>query len=234
MRLSIRWGMSLITLAAIAVGLYVVCAAQDKGKSDPHASGQVRLPPGASEVVFCDGCHKAGCPAPHPELVKLTWPANGAVRLGVAGEVTCGTCHPLGFRSRSSAFLARDEKGLCGPCHFGAHALSNAHSLPSSVHCEKCHTSTRMTLAHATPVMVHAMQPSTDTECLRCHYDGPITHPIGVPNTKKKAADLPLTPDGKIGCVTCHVGHDQQDKFGMLLRKDNRRGGLCLSCHDDL
>jgi predicted CXXCH cytochrome family protein len=57
---------------------------------------------------------------------------------------------------------------------------------------------------------------------------------VGVPNKKKKAADLPLSPEGNITCVTCHIGHKQQDRFGMMLRKDNRRGGLCNSCHDDL
>ncbi len=78
------------------------------------------------------------------------------------------------------------------------------------------------------------MKTGIDTECIRCHYDGPVTHPVGIPNTKKQAPDLPLSADGKITCVTCHVGHSQQDRFGMLLRKDNRKGGLCLSCHDDL
>jgi predicted CXXCH cytochrome family protein len=71
-------------------------------------------------------------------------------------------------------------------------------------------------------------------ECLRCHFDGPITHPLGIPNKFKKAPDLPLSSDGNITCVTCHFGHDQQNKYGNLLRKDNKHGGLCLSCHDDL
>lgn len=222
-------------MALLLTGLLLFAAAQGNGAkpgADPHAAGRVALPPGASEVVYCDSCHKTGCPVPHPELVKLTWPASGRVMLGVQGEITCGTCHTRGFRHPADAFLARDQRGLCNNCHYRAHALSNAHT--SSQRCETCHTSPQSVLAHATPVEARTMKTGIDTECIRCHYDGPVTHPVGIPNTKKQAPDLPLSADGKITCVTCHVGHSQQDRFGMLLRKDNRKGGLCLSCHDDL
>jgi predicted CXXCH cytochrome family protein len=78
------------------------------------------------------------------------------------------------------------------------------------------------------------MVASINGECLRCHFDGPITHPVGIKNTKKNAPDLPLGADGTITCVTCHFGHSNQDIHGGLLRKPNKHGELCLSCHDDL
>jgi predicted CXXCH cytochrome family protein len=224
----------LLALPAIGLASALLATAQDARKGDPHAAGSVRLPPGASEVVYCTGCHKSGCPAPHPELVKLTWPAQGRVWLGVVGETTCGTCHAPGFRHAADAFRARDQKTLCGPCHYGAHALSDAHTLPTPVACRSCHALGQAALAHATPEQTRSLITGVDTECMRCHYDGPITHPVGVPNTKKKAPDLPLSADGKMTCNTCHFGHNGDNKFGVLLRKDNRRGGLCLSCHDDL
>jgi len=202
------------------------------GKSDPHAGGKIVVPPGASEVAYCSGCHKQGCPVPHPELVKMDWQASGRVVVGVQGEITCGSCHTRGFRRRSDAFLARDQKGLCYNCHNGAHALSNAHT--SGQKCETCHTKPKDVLAHATPVETRALKAAVDTECMRCHYDGPVSHPVGMANNKKKAPDLPLSADGKITCVTCHIGHNEQNRFGAMLRKDNRRGGLCTSCHDDL
>jgi predicted CXXCH cytochrome family protein len=214
------------------LGLLLAAAQETRVKTDPHADGKVNLPAGASEVAYCNGCHGTGCPVAHPELVKMNWQANGRTVLGVQGEITCGSCHTRGFRHRSDAFLARDQKGLCNNCHFGSHAISNIHT--SSQSCEACHLKSQELLAHATPVETRAMKPGVDSECLRCHYEGPVTHPVGIPNTKKKAPDLPLSSDGKITCVTCHVGHQQQDVFGAMLRKDNRRGGLCLSCHDDL
>jgi predicted CXXCH cytochrome family protein len=233
MRLPQRWTLFGAALAALITGLLLLATAQEPDKkADPHATGKVNLPAGASEVAYCAGCHKTGCPVPHPELVKMTWPAQGRAVLGVQGEITCGSCHTRGFRHRADAFLARNQKGLCGNCHYGAHALSNAHS--SGKRCETCHTKSEAQLAHATPVEVRQLKTAVDSECLRCHYSGPVTHPIGVPNTKKKAPDLPLSADGKITCITCHVGHKDADRFGVLLRKDNRKGGLCLSCHDDL
>ncbi len=223
----------LLVLCALPCALLVLAAAQESSKkTNPHVAGKVVVPSGSSEIAYCNGCHKEGCPAPHPELVRMDWQATGRVILGVRGEVTCGSCHSRGFRHRSDAFLARDQKGLCSPCHSGSHALSNAHT--SDRKCESCHTKAKEVLAHATPVETRSLKTSVDGECMRCHYDGPVTHPVGIPNTKKKAPDLPLSAEGKLTCVTCHIGHNQQNRFGVMLRKDNRHGGLCTSCHDDL
>jgi hypothetical protein len=231
MRFPVQGFLLSLCLALPLIGL-LFAAAQEKGsKTNPHAAGKINLPPG-SEILYCNGCHKQGCPVPHPELVKMSWQAKGRVVLGVQGEITCGSCHTRGFRHRADAFLARDQKSLCNNCHYGAHAISNAHT--SGQRCESCHTGPKEVLAHVTPVETRVMKTGVDNECLRCHFDGPVTHSIGVPNSKKKAQDLPLSADGKITCITCHIGHNQQDRFGVMLRKDNRRGGLCLSCHDDL
>ncbi|HEV2473311.1 MAG TPA: cytochrome c3 family protein [Chthonomonadales bacterium] len=224
-----------LVLFAGAWSLVILAAALAQpppARTDPHRSGAISLPAGASEVAYCDGCHKTGCPTQHPELTKLAWPASGRVYLGVYGEITCSTCHKPGFRHASDAYRARDQRGLCQTCHTGAHALSDAHN--SGQKCIACHVVDQAELARSSPAEAAQMRPSADDDCIRCHYDGPITHPVGIPNTKKKAPDLPLGPGGVITCVTCHIGHKQQDRFGLLLRKDNRRGGLCLSCHDDL
>lgn len=205
-------------------------AAQDDAHGDPHASGAIVAPAGKAEVAYCLKCHTAGCPMPHPELVQVNWPVAGRANLA-DGFVTCGSCHTANFRHRDDAFLAADQKGLCYPCHNGAHALPNAH--PFGTPCTSCHTAPKASLVGTSPA-AHAMVATIDAECLRCHYDGPITHPVGIPNTKIQAPDLPLSAEGKITCVTCHYGHDNQNIHGQLLRKDNRRGALCLSCHNDL
>jgi len=216
---------------AVIVRLAIVqTAAQTAPLQDPHPSGRVVAPPGTDEVAYCTKCHTSGCPMPHVEHKPVNWPINERLTLA-NGAVTCSSCHTPGFRHRSDAFLARDQKGLCSPCHYGAHVLPNAH--PFGTPCESCHTVPQSKLQPPSAVD-KAMVASIDAECLRCHFDGPITHPVGIKNTKNQAPDLPLGTDGAITCVTCHFGHSNQNAFGNLLRKDNRRGGLCLSCHDDL
>jgi predicted CXXCH cytochrome family protein len=224
-----RYLLPLVCVSLLAAAL-VRSGAQAAPATNPHPGGQAIVPAGTSEVKYCTSCHTTGCPMPHPERVPVTWAVLGRVNLA-NGQVTCSSCHTPGFRHRSDAFLARDQKGLCSPCHNGTHVLPNAH--PFGTPCESCHTAPRKNLVPANAAS-GAMVATISGECLRCHYDGPITHPVGIPNTKNSAPDLPLGQDGKITCVTCHVGHSSQNTFGQLLRKSNRRGGLCLSCHDDL
>jgi predicted CXXCH cytochrome family protein len=212
-------------VAPVCLGFFAVAlirsGAQTSTEGNPHLSGRVVAPQGANEVAFCDKCHTTGCPMPHPEHVPVNWPINGRVNLA-NGQVTCSSCHTPGFRHRTDAFLARDQKGLCATCHNGTHVLPNAH--PFGTPCESCHSAPRASLTASSPTTTD-MVATIDAECLRCHYDGPITHPIGVPNTKKAASDLPLSKDD---------GHSNEDRNGQLLRKNNHRGALCLTCHDDL
>lgn len=228
---SIHWRLGLlgVSLSFLLLALFEA-SAQGLAKENPHASGKVSVPPGANEVAYCSKCHTAGCPMPHPELVAVNWPTNGRVNLP-GGKVSCNSCHTPGFRRRVDAFLAQDQKGLCAVCHFGAHALPDAH--PYTTRCSSCHTSPRNELVTGHPA-TRNMTADIDEECLRCHYDGAITHPVGIKNTKKPAPDLPLAQDGAITCVTCHFGHSNQNQNTQLLRANNRRGGLCLKCHDDL
>jgi len=220
---------AVVSFALLSFGL-LDAGAQKTAKANPHQSGQAIVPPGADEVACCSKCHTAGCPMPHAERVKVGWPVNGRVNLA-NGAVTCSSCHTPGFRHRGDAFLARDQKGLCSPCHYGPHVLPNAH--PFGTPCQSCHTEPKVNLVAGRPA-AKSMTGDINGECLRCHYDGPITHPVGVSNSKKAAPDLPLAKDGTITCVTCHFGHSSQNVHGRLLRKDNRRGALCLSCHEDL
>ena len=163
---------------AVAAACMVATAARQSTENrNPHAAGTVRVPPSVSEVSYCKGCHQSGCTAPHPELVKMDWAGRGTVVLNDRGETTCGSCHTRGFKARSGAFLARDQKGLCDNCHYGTHAISNAHQ--SNRPCASCHASIKSANERVDPSQSRAMKTDIDTECLRCHYDGPITHPVG-------------------------------------------------------
>ena len=76
-------------------------------------------------------------------------------------------------------------------------------------------------------------------------------HTIGVQLVKSMAVDLPLTPDHRLTCTTCHrLSQPRQDRvrwraeslFGRLFRRQdtyqtyylvirNDRGQLCRVCH---
>ncbi len=230
-RSTLRWRVALlgITVSFMLVALYQANG-QAAPAGNPHNSGGIRVPPGMDEVAFCMKCHTSGCTMPHPEHVGMGWPAQGRANLP-GGVVSCSSCHTPGFHRRVDAFVAADQKTLCSVCHYGPHALPDAHSFGSP--CGACHTAPRSQLALGHPAASN-LTGNIDPQCLRCHFDGAITHPVGIKNTKKPAPDLPLGKDGTITCVTCHFGHNDQNRNGQLLRANNRHGGLCLKCHDDL
>ena len=108
-----KYVLALVVLSSLILAILAWADQPGKpGQANPHAEGKISTPAGSSEVAYCSSCHKSGCSVPHPELVKVSWPTKGRVVLGVQGEVTCGSCHTPGFRKRSVAFLARDQKGL--------------------------------------------------------------------------------------------------------------------------
>ena len=226
---AVRFMLALSCFGVFASGI-LLAQAQDSGGQNPHLSHPLVAPAGVDEVSFCMKCHTSGCTLPHPERAPVNWQINGKAALA-SGGVTCGSCHSPGFRNRSDAFLARDQNGLCTDCHYGQHELPNAH--PFATPCASCHTASKQTLSAQNPATQN-MVVGMNSECLRCHYDGPISHPVGMKNSKKPATDLPLGSDGTITCITCHFGHDRQTTNPYLLRKNNKHGALCLSCHDDL
>lgn len=110
----------------------------------------------------------------------------------------------------------------------------------------------------------HAGEPSQGKEltksanelCFECHDHGDVTHPLEIPQTLTCPPDLPLDPEGKVYCMTCHVAHGEWESsrpwvsssalggFGRLfgrkkkhktyfLRRNNSKGDLCLCCHNN-
>jgi hypothetical protein len=96
--------------------------------------------------------------------------------------------------------------------------------------CRSCHTLDAGALNADPAAAKTAVIPDLEGACDRCHDEGP-SHKTGILPKKPEPAGLPLDPDGTIGCPTCHWMHGDHDDFGAFLRVDNRKGGLCLSCH---
>jgi hypothetical protein len=98
--------------------------------------------------------------------------------------------------------------------------------------CRACHTADAAALNADVAAAKTALAGDLEARCLPCHGDQGPSHRTGMRPKKSVPPDLPLAADGTIGCATCHFMHGENDAFGDFLRRDNRRGGLCLSCHE--
>ena len=69
-----------------------------------------------------------------------------------------------------------------------------------------------------------------------CHPDReawPAGHPAEIRDRSHSSPDLPLDPQGKIGCYTCHDVHPTaRGKY--FLRKADKVSDLCRKCHWDI
>ena len=97
--------------------------------------------------------------------------------------------------------------------------------------CRVCHTADAATLRGDGEAARAALVPDLEARCADCHGDEGVSHPTGGRPQRPVPATLPLA-DGRITCATCHFMHGESDAFGDFVRIDNRRGGLCLTCHE--
>lgn len=97
--------------------------------------------------------------------------------------------------------------------------------------CETCHTADAATL-HGDPAVARTLvAPDLEARCVACHGDEGPSHKTGVEPAKPVTDALPLA-EGKITCATCHFMHGEGNRTEDFCRIDNRRGGLCLTCHE--
>src|SRR5262245_23125752 len=98
--------------------------------------------------------------------------------------------------------------------------------------CRVCHTLDGPAL-NADPAAARtALVPDLEARCMACHGDEGPSHKTGIPPKRAVPPLLPLGAEGTIVCATCHFMHGEHNDFGDFLRIDNRRGALCLSCHE--
>ncbi|MHB2016018.1 MAG: hypothetical protein ACYCW6_03620 [Candidatus Xenobia bacterium] len=104
----------------------------------------------------------------------------------------------------------------------------NVHA--STQDCAVCHTLSGDALRQAGPAAGRALKPNLEAVCNQCHGDEGPSHQTGIAAVHPVPPDLPLT-NGRLACDTCHYMHAEHNQYGNYLRRDNRRGGLCLTCH---
>jgi len=101
----------------------------------------------------------------------------------------------------------------------------------SDARCDACHTADATAL-HADPAAAsRLLAPDLEARCAACHGDEGPSHATGIPPRPPPPSGLPLSDQGQITCATCHYMHGESNAFGDFVRIDNRRGGLCLTCH---
>jgi hypothetical protein len=98
--------------------------------------------------------------------------------------------------------------------------------------CRSCHTAERDALDSDRAAARALLASDLEERCMRCHDDEGPSHHTGMAPKGPVPATLPLSTEGLVTCATCHFVHGEQDPFGDFIRLDNRRGGLCLTCHD--
>lgn len=97
--------------------------------------------------------------------------------------------------------------------------------------CLKCHTADAATLQRDPTHARTLLASDLEARCNACHSDQGPSHKTGMPPAHPVPATLPLSATGTITCATCHFLHGENDQFGDYVRLDNKRGGLCLTCH---
>src|SRR5262249_36831890 len=98
--------------------------------------------------------------------------------------------------------------------------------------CSGCHTADQATLERDGIAARAHLAADLEERCILCHNDEGPSHHTGIRPKKPVPDILPLSAEGLITCATCHFVHGEPNALDDFLRIDNRRGGLCLTCHE--
>lgn len=201
----------------------------------------------AEEAALCQGCHQNAVDASHPIGVKPGFPLPAEFPLNARGEITCSTCHTIHDPAEKKLRSGRDGQSFCESCHeqsFFTQMKDGGISLMALGH-----------LDAGEPFVGNI--DNFSIQCLTCHEDfgdaanqpaagnaigseiAKTNHPIGRPyadsirfggyRSTNRLPESILLPDGKLSCVSCHVGYS--DSHGALVLQ-NSATNLCDACHD--
>lgn len=202
-----------------------------------------------SQEKLCGRCHANALQVSHPSGFTPQQKIPAQYPLDWKGDVTCSTCHDVHGQTQGLLRGNKSGRAFCLSCHsesFFAGMADRGTSIQLSGH-----------LARSDAPVSIDLDPFS-RQCLSCHADrgdslniyvdqrgivrhsgGSGNHPIGMRYDEAKgvglyrrAADLPaaiLLPEGKVSCVSCHVGYSK--KHGALVIT-NKHSALCMECHD--
>lgn len=200
----------------------------------------------ADEASLCLDCHQNAVKASHPIGVRPAYETPASLPLDSEGEITCSTCHLLHGPDENRLRPGHDGQQLCESCH-----------QPDFFSAMKDGGISLMALGHldaGTPFS--GSIDNFSIQCLACHEnsgDAPLrragsagdnagtaksNHPIGLSYSDSlgfggyrhpnRLPDSMLLPDGKLSCLSCHLGYSRS--HGALVI-ENRADNLCTACH---
>jgi len=191
----------------------------------------------------CGTCHAGAAEASHPTGIVPTRPIPSVFPLGARGDIVCTTCHDPGA-GKPGLLRAADRRSLCLSCHdaaffadlpdpvralmFAGHLDARGGSIAGidaySLRCMSCHGDQAAGDTRVAAVAVTAFAARTDNHPVGMKYDEAARFGGYVP-AAEAAAEVFL-PDGRIGCVSCHVPYTRAHG-----QRAQTRSGLCFACH---
>lgn len=158
----------------------------------------------------------------HNQLADFEYLANNVDAQG------CEACHGAASQHVEegdsakilsfAALNAAQASSVCQNCHTDGDTMEWNHSTHAAygIGCTSCHT------VHAGDKNKGMLIKPQDELCYSCHQD--VRAKMHMPNHH------PVT-EGKMSCSDCHNPHGSQTR--PMLRTDERKNELCLTCHMD-
>jgi len=223
--------------------------ADSRAKAFNTAQHKTNLPPPSNMTIpdifpldeqgrmQCATCHTAHGVPSGPDSKETIF-----MRTSNRNSAMCRMCHPDMTGGLQAGNHSIDSTKLAIPSSLvGRGALTG--DKQNQVVCESCHT------AHGSRYESLLIRSGKDSSlCLECHRDKEVLTPAGqkrpvhVVNVLPETAIVPedllrrgaqLGPSGELICETCHKVHKNKFAPQLLLLKQDRKSGLCLTCHPD-
>lgn len=203
----------------------------------------------ASQERLCGECHAKAMQLSHPTGFSPGRTLPERYPLDWKGDITCSTCHNIHRGEKGLIRGAKTGREFCLDCHtesFFTAMTDQGHSIQRLGHLSASTTEISLELDAYSRQCMGCHMGNQDGSSLKLdssgivrHGKGSANHPIGMYYDQAEATGLYrkrsrlnpaiLLPEGKMACVSCHLGYSKQ--HGALVRS-NERSGLCLECHD--
>lgn len=202
-----------------------------------------------SQEKLCVRCHANALKVSHPTGFVPNQKLPQQFPLDWKGDVTCSTCHQIHGHEHGLLRGNKSGREFCLGCHnegFFASMADKGASIQLTGHLAKTTVAENIELDPFSRQCLSCHAESGDSVNMRVdqrgivrHGGGSGNHPIGMRYGEakgigiyRKMAELPaaiLLPQGKVGCVSCHVGYSK--KHGALVMSNNH-SALCMTCHN--